>query len=75
MGKFPPTSEKPTWIHLKIPHGQHMSKKVLNRGGFAEIWVYPDIVDQHAFIKICNKGFKISAHRHGKVNQGTQMGN
>ena len=51
MGKFPPTSEKPTWIHLKIPHGQHISKKVLKRAGFAEIWVYPNIVDQHTFIK------------------------
>ena len=25
--EFSPTSEKPTWIHLRIPHGQHISKR------------------------------------------------
>ena len=42
-------------------------KKVLEGAGYAEIWVNPNIADQHTS-QLSNKGFKISTHRHGKVN-------
>jgi len=43
-------------------------KKVLEGAGFAEIWVNPDIVDLHTFIKISNRDFRISTYSHGKVS-------
>jgi len=47
IGKFPPTFNDSPWAtHIK---------KVLEGAGFAEIWVNPDMADQHTFVAVLGK--------------------
>ena len=49
----------PTWIHLRIPHWQHISKRCWKEQDFLKSsWVNPNLADQHAFIKTLQQGLQ-----------------